>query len=108
MAVYTPVSAEEMGALLARYDVGGLVSAKGLAEGVEISNFLVETTRGRFILTLYEKRVDAADLPFFIALLDHLADCGLPVPRALRDRDGRQVQQVEGRPACLIGFLRGV
>ena len=109
MAVYTPVSAEEMGALLARYDVGGLVSAKGIAEGVENSNFLIETTGGqRFILTLYEKRVDTADLPFFIALLDHLADRGLPVPRALRDREGRQVQQVAGRPACLIEFLRGV
>ncbi len=108
MAVYTSVSAEEMGALLARYEVGGLVSAKGIAEGVENSNFLIDTTGGRFILTLYEKRVDVADLPFFLALLDHLADGGLPVPRALRDRDGRQVQQVAGRSACLIEFLRGV
>ncbi len=109
MAVYTPVSAEEMGALLAGYDVGGLVSAKGIAEGVENSNFLIETVGNRhFILTLYEKRVDPADLPFFIALLDHLADRGVAVPRALRDRAGRQVQEVAGRPACLIEFLRGV
>lgn len=108
MAVYTHVSAEEMEALLARYDVGRLKSAKGIAEGVENSNYLVDTDSGRFILTLYEKRVDAGDLPFFLALLDHLADKGRPVPRALRDRDGRQVQTVAGRPACLIEFLPGV
>jgi homoserine kinase type II len=108
MAVYTHVSAEEMEQLLARYDVGTLVSAKGIAEGVENSNFLVDTSAGRFILTLYEKRVDAGDLPFFLSLLDHLADRGLPVPRALRDRGGVQVQQIAGRPGCLIEFLPGV
>jgi len=108
MAVYTQVSAEALGALLSGYDVGTLVSAKGIAEGVENSNYLVDTTHGRFILTLYEKRVDAADLPFFMALLDQLADKGLPVPRAIRDRRGQQIQQVAGRPACLIEFLPGV
>lgn len=108
MAVYTQVSAEALGALLDRYDVGTLVSAKGIAEGVENSNYLVETTRDRFILTLYEKRVDAGDLPFFMALLDHLADKGLPVPPAIKDRKGIEIQTVEGRPACLIKFLPGV
>ncbi len=108
MAVYTPVSAEEMAVLLTRYDVGTLVSAKGIAEGVENSNFLIDTTSDRFILTLYEKRVDEADLPFFLALLDHLADHGLPVPRAVRDRAGVQMQVIAGRPACLIEFLPGV
>lgn len=108
MAVYTQVSAEAMSALLARYGVGALVSAKGIAEGVENSNYLVETDGGRFILTLYEKRVDAADLPFFLSLLDHLAARGRPVPRALADRSGRQIQTVAGRPACLIEFLPGV
>ena len=108
MAVYTKVSAEALSALLDLYDAGGLVSAKGIAEGVENSNYLVDTTSGRFILTLYEKRVDSGDLPFFMALLDHLADKGLPVPRAIRDRAGRQIQQVAGRPACLIEFLPGV
>lgn len=108
MAVYTQVSAEAMSALLARYDAGALVSAKGIAEGVENSNFLVETTTGRFILTLYEKRVDAGDLPFFMALLDHLAARGCPVPRAIADREGRQIHEVAGRPAALIEFLPGV
>ena len=108
MAVYTQVSAEVLAAFLTRYDVGELVSAKGIAEGVENSNFLVETTRDRFILTLYEKRVAAADLPFFMALLDHLDAKGLPVPPAIKDRDGIEIQELEGRPACLIRFMPGV
>lgn len=108
MAVYTQVSAEEMAALLARYDLGTLVSAKGIAEGVENSNYLLDTSERRLLLTLYEKRVDRADLPFFFALLDHLADRGVPVPRTFRDRDGQQLQMVAGRPACLIEFLPGI
>ena len=108
MAVYTQVSAEALGDFLARFDVGELVSAKGIAEGVENSNYLVDTTKSRFILTLYEKRVAADDLPYFMALLDHLAAKGLPVPPAVPDRDGRLIHELEGRPACLIQFLSGV
>jgi len=109
MAVYTQVSAEALAAFLRRYDaVGDLVSAKGIAEGVENSNYLVDTDADRFILTLYEKRVDAGDLPFFLDLLDHLAARGLPVPPAIKDRDGIAIQTLEGRPACLIRFLNGV
>jgi len=108
MAVYTQVSAEAMAAFLVRYDVGELVSAKGIAEGVENSNYMIDTTQGRFILTLYEKRVDASDLPFFMALLDHLAGKGLPVPPAIKDRQGVEIQELERRPACLIKFLPGV
>ncbi len=108
MAVYTQVSAEALAGFLARYDVGELVSAKGIAEGVENSNYLVETTRDRFILTLYEKRVEAADLPYFMGLLDHLAAKGLPVPPAIKDRGGVEIQELNGRPACLIKFLPGI
>jgi len=108
MAVYTHVSAEALGAFLRRYDVGELVSVKGIAEGVENSNYLVDTTGARFILTLYEKRVAADDLPFFMALLDHLAARGLAVPPAIADRAGGVIQELEGRPACLIRFLTGV
>jgi homoserine kinase type II len=108
LAVYTHVSAEALAAFLARYDHGELISAKGIAEGVENSNYMVDTTKGRFILTLYEKRVDLSDLPFFFAMLDHLAERGNPVPRALADRAGVAIQQLEGRPACLIEFLPGV
>ena len=108
MAVYTVVDAADLAAFLTRYDVGTAVSFKGIAEGVENSNYLVETTRGRFILTLYEKRVAAADLPYFLALMTHLADRGLPVPRPIVDRDGRALQTLAGRPACLIEFLPGV
>ena len=113
MAVYTHVSAEALTGFLTRYDVGELVSAKGIAEGVENSNYLVDTTgrngeKGRYILTLYEKRVAADDLPFFLALLDHLDARGLPVPPAIKDRSGVAIQALEGRPACLIKFLPGV
>ncbi|MBA4748381.1 MAG: homoserine kinase [Sphingopyxis sp.] len=108
MAVYTQVSAEQLTALLARYDLGALVSAKGIAEGVENSNYMVDTVQCRLFLTLYEKRVEVGDLPFFFALLDHLAARDVPVPRTYRDRDGRQLQDVAGRPACLIEFLPGV
>ncbi len=108
MAVYTRVSAEEIGKFIERYDVGTLVSAKGIAEGVENSNYLIETTSDRFILTLYEKRVDPADLPFFLGLLDDLGAAGLPVPPAIRDESGEQIQQLAGKTACLIKFLPGV
>lgn len=114
MAVYTHVPAEEMAEFLKRYDTGMLVSAKGIAEGVENSNYLVETRREdtgeseRFILTLYEKRVDEADLPFFMDLLDHLGARGCKVPRFIGDREGRKLQQLAGRPTCLIEFLSGI
>lgn len=108
MAVYTQVSAEALASFLTRFDAGELVSAKGIAEGVENSNYLVDTTASRFILTLYEKRVSVDDLPFFLAVLDHLAEHGMPVPRALPDRAGQAIHALEGRPACLIEFLPGV
>jgi len=113
MAVYTQVPAETLAAFLTRYDVGTLLAAKGIAEGVENSNYLVDTTGAdgkgaRFILTLYEKRVNEADLPFFMALLDHVGARGCPVPRFIPDRTGQCLQTLCGRPACLIEFLSGV
>ncbi len=108
MAVYTKVSAEEIETFLGRFDVGTLVSAKGIAEGVENSNYLIETTQDRFILTLYEKRVDPDDLPFFIAMLDHLAEKKQPVPPMIADRTGTKIQNLCGRHACLIKFLPGI
>ncbi len=108
MAVYTKVSAEKIGQFLERFDVGSLVSAKGIAEGVENSNYLIETTQDRYILTLYEKRVNPEDLPFFINMLDHLASKNCPVPPMIADRNGKKIQKLCGRYACLITFLPGV
>lgn len=108
MAVYTQLGAEDVAVLLTRYDVGDLVALKGIAEGVENSNYYVETTHNRYILTLYENRVDPADLPFFYALLKHLHEAGCKVPRFIADRHGQWLQEVAGRPACLIEFLQGV
>lgn len=113
MAVYTHLGAEDLARLIAHYDVGDLVSAKGIAEGVSNSNWLVETTGSgrsgtRFILTLYERRIDYADLPYFLDLLDHLAAKGCPVPRTMHDRNGASFRMVEGKAAALIEFLPGV
>ena len=108
MAVYTHVEPDDLAALVARYDIGTVVSCKGIAEGVENSNFLLETTGGRYILTLYEKRVREDDLPFFVDLLNHLASCNSPVPAMIRDRSGAAIQQVAGRAACVIQFLPGI
>ena len=108
MAVYTQVSAEAASELLARYDVGKLIALKGIAEGVENSNFMVETDRAKFILTLYESRVDPADLPYFHDMLAHLHSHGLPVPRFIEDRQGNWLQDIAERKGCLIEFLSGV
>ncbi len=108
MAVYTQVGAEDAAAFLARYDVGELRAIKGIAEGIENSNYLIETTEKKFFLTLYENRVDPADLPFFHDLLDHLKASGCLVPAFIADRKGKWLQQLCGRPACLIEFLTGV
>jgi homoserine kinase type II len=107
MAVYTEVSDEELTEFLARYDIGSLVSFKGIAEGVENSNYLLTTEKGPFFLTLYEKRVRPGDLPFFLGLMDHLAAQNIPCPIPLRDRSGETLQQLAGKPAALIEFLRG-
>ena len=108
MAVYTQLGSEDVTALLMRYDVGELVAMKGIAEGVQNSNFFIETTQNKYILTLYENRVDPADLPFFYSLLGHLHNAGCKVPRFIIDNNGEWLQQVAGRPACLIEFLSGV
>lgn len=108
MAVYTHIAAEDMAAIVERYGVGTLISAKGIAEGVENSNYLVETTGGRFILTVYEKRVDAADLPFFLALIDHLASRDCPVPAARKMADGEHLQRWRDKWIALIDFAPGV
>lgn len=113
MAVYTQLGAEALAGIIAHFDVGTLVSAKGIAEGVSNSNWLIET-RGaggqsaRFILTMYEKRVEVDDLPFFLGLLDHLAERDCPVPRTIHDRDGAAYRFHDGKALALIEFLPGV
>jgi homoserine kinase type II len=108
MAVYTHIDEEDLAALLADFDLGAALSCKGIAEGIENSNFLLETERGRFILTLYERRVSAADLPYFLDLMRWLATRGFACPTPMADRDGRMLKTVRGRPAALVSFLTGV
>jgi homoserine kinase type II len=108
MAVYTEVADEELEEFIASYAIGTLMSCKGIAEGVENSNYLVQTEAGRYILTLYEKRVSREDLPFFLALMEHLASRGITSPLPVRDSQGAALRELAGRPAALITFLDGV
>lgn len=108
MAVYTEVSDQELEAFVSDYDIGALVSFKGIAEGVENSNYIVQTDSGTYILTLYEKRVARDDLPFFLGLMEHLAGKGIACPTPIHARDGRALRELAGRPAAIISFLRGM
>ena len=108
MAVYTDVSDEELEAFVATYDIGEVQFCKGIAEGVENSNYLLQTDRGNYILTLYEKRVEPKDLPFFLGLMDHLATQNFPCPTPIHDRDGKALRELCGRPAALTSFLSGL
>lgn len=108
MAVYTEVSDDELETFLEAYDIGGLLSFKGIAEGVENSNFLLHTEAGSYLLTLYEKRVDARDLPFFLGLMNHLAAKDISCPTPIRSKSGDMLGELAGRPAAIVSFLDGV
>ena len=108
MAVYTEVTDEALAGFVADYDLGTVIAFRGIAEGVENSNFSLRTSTGDFILTLYEKRVDPAELPWFLGLMEHLARGGITCPQPVRDRDGVALRQLAGRPACVTTFLPGV
>ena len=108
MAVYTEVTDEALAAFLTDYDLGGMVAFRGIAEGVENSNYSLRTTAGDFILTLYEKRVDPAELPWFLGLMEHLAMHGITCPLPVRARDGQALRCLADRPAAITTFLPGV
>ncbi|HET7085022.1 MAG TPA: homoserine kinase [Rhizomicrobium sp.] len=108
MAVYTDVSFEELERLLQQYDIGEPLSFKGIAEGIENSNFYLQTDRGAYFLTLYEKRVAAEDLPFFLGLMEHLAERGVHCPLPVKNRDGRSLVTVNRRNAAIVTFLTGI
>jgi homoserine kinase type II len=108
MAVYTEVPDDELAAFVATYDLGGLLSYKGIAEGVENTNYLLHTEKGPYFLTLYEKRVVPEQLPFFLGLMEHLANAGLTCPTPVHDAKGRMLRTLAGRPAAIVTFLEGV
>ena len=108
MAVYTEVGEADLDAFLADYDIGEAEALKGVAEGVENSNYLLTTTKGQYFLTLYEKRVDPKDLPFFLGLLDHLAARGINCPKPIHGRDGNAIRALAGKPAAVTTFLHGL
>ncbi len=108
MAVYTEVTDQALVQFLSRYQLGKVLSLKGIAGGVENTNYLLHMDSGDYILTLYEKRVATKDLPFFIGLMDHLAEKGFPCPRPIRDKNGEALGTLEGRPAAMVSFLEGM
>jgi homoserine kinase type II len=108
MAVYTEVTDEALRAFLAEYELGELLAYRGIAEGVENSNYALRTAAGDFILTLYEKRVDPGELPWFLGLMEHLSAHGLACPLPVKARDGVALRQLAGRPAAICTFLPGV
>ncbi|MEO8559854.1 MAG: homoserine kinase [Rhodospirillales bacterium] len=108
MAVYTEVSEQELEAFVAEYDIGAVQTFKGIAEGVENSNYLLGTDRGNYFLTLYERRVAPEDLPFFLGLMEHLAARGIPCPTPIYARDKKALRSLASRPAAIVTFLRGI
>ena len=108
MAVYTEVSDEDLRQFMAEYDLGEALSCKGIAEGIENSNYALTTTTGTYILTLYEKRVNPDDLPFFLGLMEHLAAAGVPCPTPIHGRDGKALRWLCGRPVAVVTFLAGM
>ncbi len=108
MAVYTEVNDEDLACFAAEYDIGGVLACKGIAEGVENTNYILRTEKGAYILTLYEKRVNKGDLPFFMELMEHLSKSGVTCPTPIHRRDGKVLGELAGRPAAIISFLEGV
>lgn len=108
MAVYTDITDEELEGLLTDFDLGQPLAFKGIAEGVSNSNFLLETEQGRFILTVYEHRVESRDLPYFLDLTHHLFEAGFPSATPVADRAGRMLKSVRGKPCALFTFLPGL
>ena len=107
MAVYTDISDEDLDFLESEYPIGEILSCKGIAEGVENSNFLLHTEKSHFILTIYEKRVREQDLPFFLGLMEHLADQSFVSPRPIHNLAGKTLTTLAGKPAAIIEFLEG-
>ncbi|WP_455466501.1 homoserine kinase [Bartonella sp. B39] len=108
MAVYTNIHPNDLRIFLARYSIGSLLSYQGIEEGIENSNFMLYTTEGRFVLTLYEKRISKDDLPFFCSLMQHLRQRGIPCPQPVVQNDGTMIGELAGRPAAIITFLEGM
>src|SRR5687768_18610641 len=106
MSVYTTVTPDELGAWLADYNAGTLVDLQGISAGIENTNYFVETSAGRYVLTLFEK-LTAAELPFYLELMARLADRGIPSARPLPNRSGKLLGELNGKPAALVSFLPG-
>ena len=106
MAVYTKLSEKELKEFFTKYDLGNLLNYKEIKEGIENTNYFIQTEKGKFILTLYEKRVDEKDLPFFISLMKNLFDNNFPSPKPIINRNGNYISEVAQKKSCGCFFFR--
>lgn len=108
MAVYTHISETDLREHLTRFDLGELLSFDGISEGVENTNYRLETTRGRYILTLFEKRIERDELPFYITFMEFIRENGVPAPYAAEAKTGEKITDFNGKPSVITPFLEGV
>ena len=107
MAVYTKLSEEKLKKFFSKYSLGNLLNYKGIEEGIENTNYFIQTEKGKFILTVYEKRVDEKDLPFFISLMRNLFDNNFPSPEPIINNNGNYISEIAGKKAAVVSFLEG-
>ena len=107
MAVYTKLSEKELKEFFSKYNLGELLNYKEIKEGIENTNYFIQTEKGKFILTLYEKRVEEKDLPFFISLMRNLFDKNFPSPEPIVNKNGNYISEILGKKAAVVSFLDG-
>ena len=107
MAVYSPVNKNELEIFLEQYDIGTLLKFDGILEGIENTNYKIITTQNTYILTIFEKRVDEEDLPFFINLKNHLVKKNFLCPKPISSKTGKVINHLNKKPCILISYLKG-
>ena len=107
MAVYTKLSEAQLKDFFSKYDLGKVLKYEEIKEGIENTNYYVELEKGKFILTLYEKRVEEKDLPFFISLMKNLFDKKFPSPEPIINRNGNYISEILNKKAAVVSFLEG-
>ena len=107
MAIYTKLSESKLREFFSKYNLGNFINYKEIKEGIENTNYFIETEKGKFILTLYEKRVDEKDLPFFMSLMKNLFDKNFPSPQPIINKNGNYISEISGKKAAVVSFLDG-
>ena len=107
MAVYTKIDNEDILLLSKKFDLGKIIKFQGIKQGIENTNYLLKNKNTKYILTIFEKRVQKKDLPFFMKLMDNLNDKKINCPKPLKDKNGKYLTVIKNKPACIVTFLKG-